>query len=258
LSKRGVPPDEKLGYYLLKTVNRAVRDYQMIADGDRIAVAVSGGKDSLSLLRLLRMRQRTVRETYQLVAVSVMLQPPPLPPAGADMHSALEGYFRAEGYEHSLERVESDQRLRCFRCSHLRRRALAEAAQRLGCNKIALGHHADDAAQTTLLNLLFHGRVETLHPRRPLFDGRFTLIRPLIYLPEKAIERFALACAFPPDLSSCAQRETSRRTLVRNLIRALEKEYPKVKINLFRAGLSQQVLEARAGSADEVDAEAQE
>jgi tRNA 2-thiocytidine biosynthesis protein TtcA len=114
---------------------------------------------------------------------------------------------------------------------------LFQAARRLGCNKLALGHHADDAAETTLLNLIFHGRVETLSPKRCFFDDQFTLIRPLIYVPEKRLARLAEACALPVIAPSCPHRLTSRRLWVKNLLLSLEQEYPKVRINLFRAGL---------------------
>jgi tRNA 2-thiocytidine biosynthesis protein TtcA len=114
---------------------------------------------------------------------------------------------------------------------------LFQAAQRLGCNKLALGHHADDAAETTLLNLIFHGRVETLLPKRSFFDGQFTVIRPLIYVPEKRLALLAQACAFPVMAASCPHRLTSHRQWVKDLIHTVEQEHPKVKINLFRAGL---------------------
>jgi tRNA 2-thiocytidine biosynthesis protein TtcA len=155
----------------------------------------------------------------------------------ADERGALVAYLRSTGLAHVVEVIEVADQPDCFRCSHLRRRALFQAARRLGCNKLALGHHADDAAETTLLNLLFHGRVETLAPTRSFFNGKFMLIRPLIYVPEKRLARFVQAAALPVMTASCPQRLTSRRQYVKDLIHTLEQEYPKVKINLFRAGL---------------------
>nr|MBC7244335.1 hypothetical protein [Chloroflexota bacterium] len=227
---------DRLAYYLLKGMNKAIRDYQMIADGDRIAVAVSGGKDSLTLLYLLLLRQQSALERYETIAVHVrMHKADGAPCTEVDPRDALE---RVDVHLETLEVVDVGVRPNdCFRCAYLRRKAIFEAAQRLGCNKVAFGHHADDAAQTTLLNLVFHGRVETLYPKRPFFGGQFTLIRPMIYLPEKRIMRFAQACAFPLQATSCAHSLDSRRALMKDLIRMLEQEYPKVKINLFRAGL---------------------
>lgn len=242
MSKCDLPLKDKLAYYLLKAINKAIRDYQMIVDGDRIAVAVSGGKDSLTLLYLLLLRQQHALERYETIAVHVrMRKADGTPCTEVDPRNALaEAGVHLETMEVVDMGVHSDG---CFRCAYLRRKAIFETAQRLACNKVALGHHADDAAQTTLLNLIFHGRVETLHPKRTFFNGQFTLIRPLIYLPEKRIARFAQACAFPLQATSCAHSLGSRRALMRDLIRMLEREYPKVKINLFRAGLRAHVSE---------------
>ncbi|MEM4723811.1 MAG: ATP-binding protein [Candidatus Hadarchaeum sp.] len=227
---------DRLAYYLLKGVNKALRDYEMIADGDRVAVAVSGGKDSFTLLYLLWLRQQSFPERYEIVAVHVRMHGANGTPCLAlDIRSVLE---KTGLSPLPLEVVDiGEQPDNCSRCSFLRRKAIFETAQRLGCNKVALGHHADDAAQTTLLNLIFHGKVETLYPKRLFFGGQITLIRPLIYLPEKRIARFAQACAFPLQAIACPYSTNSRRTFVKDIIRMLEHDYPKVKINLFRAGL---------------------
>ncbi len=240
MSKRDISPQDKLAYYLLKGMNKAIRDYDMIADGDRIAVAVSGGKDSLALLHLLRLRQQSAADKYETVAIHIVMGRA----GGAEcteaaQRNALEAYLHSTGQEYVFERVVVTAQPDCFRCSHLRRQALFQAARRLGCNKLALGHHADDAAETTLLNLIFHGRVETLAPRRSFFEEQFVLIRPLIYVPEKRLARLAQACGWPVLAAACPQHITSRRQWVKDLIHGLEREYPKVKINLFRAGLKE-------------------
>jgi len=238
MGKHNVPPPDKLAYYLLKSVNKAIRDHAMIADGDRVAVAVSGGKDSLTLLRLLQLRQQSVLEKHVLLAVHVqMTGSGGVACHATDTRGNLESYLEQLGQEYVVETVDLPDGSTCFRCSYLRRKALFMAARRLGCNKVALGHHADDAAETTLMNLLFHGRVETLYPKRSFFSGKFDLIRPMIYVPEKDIVRFARAAALPMAASSCPISAGSRRTLVKGWIRAMDREYPRVKINLFRAGL---------------------
>jgi tRNA 2-thiocytidine biosynthesis protein TtcA len=238
MGKNDVPVEDRLAYYLLKGMNKAIRDYGMIGDGDRIAVAVSGGKDSFTLLHLLRLRQKSVAEKYQLVAVHVdMRSPEDTPCWGDETHNGLKDYFQAQAQEFSWETIHAQSPEGCFRCAHLRRKAIFLAAKRLDCNKVATGHHTDDAAQTTLLNLIFQGQVETLHPKREFFAGQLVLIRPLIYLQEKEIARFAQTTAFPVIPAGCPHSVTSRRALVKELIRNLEKQYPKVKINLVRAGL---------------------
>jgi tRNA 2-thiocytidine biosynthesis protein TtcA len=100
---------------------------------------------------------------------------------------------------------------------------------------VAFGHHADDIAQTTLLNLFYQGRLETMRPRVEFFGGKLVVIRPLAYVPEKELVRFAAACDFPPAPAPCTAAVTSRRTLMAQILRTVEKTYPKVKINLWRA-----------------------
>jgi tRNA 2-thiocytidine biosynthesis protein TtcA len=245
MGKSDLPPEGKLAYYLLKGMNKAIRDYDMIADGDRIAVAVSGGKDSLTLLHLLRIRQKSVAQTYQIMPVHVeMLSPEGTPCWSIATSAKLEDYLQAQGQQLCQETIHVQSPEGCFRCAYLRRKAIFLAAKRLHCNRIAMGHHADDAAETTLLNLIFHGQVETLRPKREFFAGRLVLVRPLIYLQEKEIARFAKTMSYPAIPVDCPHSATSRRALVKDLIRNLEGQYPKVKINLFRAGLRRQHGEA--------------
>ncbi len=256
MSKRDIPLPDKLSYYLLKSVNKAIRDYQMIADGDRVAVAVSGGKDSLTLLRLLELRLRSSLENYEIVAIHVAASAEGERSLADARSGVLERYLAAAGLEWAIEPANVDAPGDCFRCSYLRRKAILSTAWRLRCNKVALGHHADDAAQTTLLNLFFQGKVETLLPRRSFFDGKLTLVRPLIYVPEKEIVRFARAVGFPILESDCLTCGKSQRHRMRNLIRSIEKDYPKVRINLLRAGLPGAVQRANVDGHD-ADADSQ-
>ncbi len=229
---------EKLAFYLLKKVNKAVRDHGLIEDGDQIVVAVCGGKDSLSLLKLLDVRQPLVRESYHLLAVHVQSD---LDRGGHFRRPELERLFQGEGVEYSFEEMslaleeDGSGELNCFWCSWNRRKALFLAADRLGCNKVAFGHHADDVARTTLLNLLYHGRLETMEPKVSFFGGKITVIRPLAYVPEKELVRFARACGFPGMGAPCPNSVTSKRATMKDLLRAIEKECPQVKTNLFRA-----------------------
>jgi len=232
---------DKLTYYLLKKVNKAIRDHDLIADGDRVTAAVSGGKDSLSLLRLLCVRQRSARERYEVVAVHVIPAADAPCGAGGDT-SALEAWFQSEGVEYAFVPMEEasgqpgrENQSPCFHCAWRRRKTLFLAAERLGCNKVAFGHHADDVAQTTLLNLFYQGRLETMRPRVEFFEGKLTVIRPLAYVPEKELVRFAAACDFPSAPAPCVATETSQRTLMAQILRTVEETYPKVKINLWRA-----------------------
>jgi tRNA 2-thiocytidine biosynthesis protein TtcA len=125
----------------------------------------------------------------------------------------------------------------CQRCTWNRRRLLFETAHRLGCGVIAFGHHADDLAQTTLLNLLNYGKVETMAPRREYFDGALRLVRPLCYLAEKDIRRFARACDFPPPPPDCPHSDHSQRKLAKDLLAQAERGCRNARTNLLRAGL---------------------
>jgi tRNA 2-thiocytidine biosynthesis protein TtcA len=229
----------KLSYWLLKKVNKAARDYKLIEDGDRIAVAVSGGKDSLSLLRLLQVRRESAREQYELIAVHVQTDYIP----GGEAHSArLESWLADNRIPYAIEPISippsapgSEPQPNCFRCSWNRRKAIFLTAHRLGANKVAFGHHADDVAQTTLLNLFYHGRLETMEPRVEFFGGLITVIRPLAYVPEKELLRFARANDFPLEPYCCPNSRSSRRAKMAQLLRAIEADCPRVKVNLARA-----------------------
>jgi tRNA 2-thiocytidine biosynthesis protein TtcA len=230
-------PARKLSYWLLKKVNKAVRDYNLIEDGDRIAVAVSGGKDSLSLLRLLQVRQESAQEHYELIAVHVQSD---YIPGGEAQRARLESWLADNLLPYAIESISirpgpGDRQPNCFWCSWNRRKAIFLTAHRLGANKVAFGHHADDIAQTALLNLFYHGRLETMEPRVEFFGGLITVIRPLAYVPEKELARFAQASDFPQEPYCCPTGLDSRRAKIAQLLRVIESDCPGVKDNLARA-----------------------
>jgi len=232
--------DEKSrqAYWFQKDINKAIRDYDMIKDGDKIAVAVSGGKDSLSLLELLLYRQATSNGKYSIKVIYIIGDtngPGKLPHPdlikwlnNLDVEVAVEDMIIPEG-----EKIPMD----CDRCSWNKRRTIFETVHRLGCTKVAFGHHADDLAATTLLNLFFGGRVETMAPSAEYFDGAFHLIRPLCYTSEKAIRRFARVCDFPPPTQKCPRARDSRRQMAEELIDQVEKWSKDIRVNLLKAGL---------------------
>jgi tRNA 2-thiocytidine biosynthesis protein TtcA len=231
------PDSEKLTFYLLKNANKAIREFNMIADGDRVAVAVSGGKDSGSLLHLLRARQCTVAEKYRLTALHVEAKMPGYP----YLRPMLEPWFREMGIEYAFVALElppdESLPLDCFRCSWNRRKALFLKAHELGCNKLAFGHHADDALHTTLLNLFYSGRLETMAPSVDFFDGRITVIRPLIYLEERQLDQLARTLAFPRNEMTCPIDRTSKRTWIKEWLRHAGPDYRQIRTNLWRAAL---------------------
>jgi tRNA 2-thiocytidine biosynthesis protein TtcA len=228
-----------LAYWLLKDINKAIREFRMIQDGDRIGIAVSGGKDSLSLLHLLDWRRKSVPEKYEIVALHINGDA-----RGPECcsHPPLIEWLQHSGYEFAIEPVTIPENetlpMNCHRCTRNRRRTLFQVSQQMGCNVIAFGHHADDLAQTTLLNLFFGARTETMAPRRDYFDGELRLIRPLCYIREKAIRRFARANPdFPPPPPECPISDDTRRRRAEELIQLAENWAKNARKNLLRAGL---------------------
>ncbi|MBN2044312.1 MAG: hypothetical protein JW757_04755 [Anaerolineales bacterium] len=239
------PPDEKriakMAYWLLRDINKAVYHYKMIQPGDKIAVGFSGGKDSFSLLKLLDMRRRTVPENYEILAVHISGDTNgPVNPA----YPSMIDWLKTSGISYQtapLEITYADTLpLTCQRCTRNRKRQIFQIAEKHGCNVIAFGHHADDLAQTTLMNLLFHGRFETMLPSSEYFGGKFRLIRPLCYTPEKKLKSFAKANQFPLTPNRCPQETGSQRQIAKDFLSSLEKDFPNVRLNLINAGLKNQ------------------
>ena len=205
-----------------------------MARGDRIAVAVSGGKDSRALLDLLLRYRECVPFLYELIALHIVGTRAGFP----DRRSELEPWFRELGVEYHFAPLElppdEPLPLDCFRCSWNRRKALFTVAVAQGCDKLAFGHHADDAAITTLMNLMFNGRLETMVPRVEFFDGAVTVIRPLIYLPEKELAYYGKAAGFPQHLA-CPQGLTSRRAQIKAFLRQFGRKQTQIRANLWRA-----------------------
>ena len=234
------PPDpERLAFFLLKDVRKAIREYGMLNAGDRLAVAVSGGKDSLSLLRLLNLYRRSAETPFGLAAIHVRGDATGITP----LHPPLEDWLAAEALPYRIVQPElsPDETfpLTCQRCTWLRRKALFIAADELRCNVVAYAHHADDVAQTTLLNLVYGGTLRTLQPCADYFAGRFRLIRPLIYTPESELARFAALSSFPCPPQPCPRSESSRRRRISEMLKLLGRDYlTQGRINLIRAGLA--------------------
>lgn len=221
-------------YHISKNVGRAVGDYKLIEDGDRIAVAVSGGKDSLCLLKILRDRLGFIPIKYSIIAVHVDLG------FNCMRKSILVDYFQNNGYAYHIEQRDifkgkSHDGTNCFWCSWNRRKVLFEMARKLGCNKLALGHHKDDIIETILLNLFFQGIISGMCPRQEMFEGKLTIIRPLAYCLEKDTALLAKELALPLPACSCPNSRTSKRTYIKGLIRELEKLSPNIKTNIFQS-----------------------
>jgi tRNA 2-thiocytidine biosynthesis protein TtcA len=217
-----------------KKVGRAIADYGMIEDGDKILVGVSGGKDSLTLLKILWDRKAFVPIHYDVLALHVDLGF-----TGSNLE-AFRRYLEKHGYpfemrRRAVARDEAREPLTCFWCSWNRRRVLFEEAEKNGCNKIALGHHKDDIVETILMNLLFEGEISAMAPKQEMFKGKLHIIRPLAYVEEREISRFARLMEFPVCGCLCPHAGRTQRAVVKKIIADVQKTAPGVKSNIFRS-----------------------
>ena len=218
-----------------KLSGKAISAHQMVEDGDRILVAVSGGRDSLSLLWSLRERIRRIPIDYYLVAVHVELG------FRQETGRQMEDFFTRNNFNYSIIRSrfgviahsEINRENPCFLCSRLKRKALFEKAAELNCNKIAFGHHKDDFIETFFLNLLYSGSTDTIKPVQELFNGKLTIIRPFYLLSEKLIRKYAAELKLQAIDSGCPSAETSKRKYIRTLLAELYRTNKKIKGNIF-------------------------
>ena len=218
-------------------MGKAIHRYDLIQEGDRILVGVSGGKDSLTLLTLLSERAKRVPIHYDLLAVHVDLG---FESSGADM---LKEFFEAKKIAYHIEPTRiaelangpENRENPCFLCSWERRKRVFSLAQAFGCNKVAFGHHKDDIIETLLLNIFYSAEISTMLPVQPLFHGKITLIRPLALLEERKIERFAREMGLPFGASGCPSSGKTKRKVVKDLIEALSKKDRRLKGNIFRS-----------------------
>jgi tRNA 2-thiocytidine biosynthesis protein TtcA len=224
---------------LLRDVGRAISDFNLIEAGDRIMVAVSGGKDSYGLLVLLRALQRKAPVRFDLIAVHLDQGHP-----GYD-GAPLERWLAHEGFEHRILRENTyaivtdkipEGKTYCSLCSRLRRGILYRVADELRCNKIALGHHRDDALETLLLNLFFAGKLASMPARLTSDDGAHVVIRPLIYCAEETLGRFAAERAFPIlPCNLCGSQSEAQRKQMKALLNQLESEHPQLRNSMLAA-----------------------
>jgi tRNA 2-thiocytidine biosynthesis protein TtcA len=230
---------QRLKARLRGAVGKAIEDYRMIAAGDRVMVCLSGGKDSYTLLDILLSLQRSAPVRFELLAVNLDQKQPGFP------HHVLPAYLRELGVPfHIIEqdtysvvkRVIPEGRTMCGLCSRLRRGALYRFAAEQGITKIALGHHRDDIVETLFLNLFFGGRMKAMAPKLLSEDGRHVIIRPLAYVAERDIVRYARGAAFPIiPCKLCGSQENLQRVAIKKMLADWERDFPGRTESIFSA-----------------------
>lgn len=225
--------------YLQKLINhligKAVVQYEMIKDGDRVLVAVSGGKDSLTLLWFLRERLKWVPINYKIIALHIDMG------FGTRSGERMEEFFRENGFDYKVIKTDigprsyKEKENPCFLCSRRRRKLIFETAQELGCPKIAFGHHKDDVIETLFLNILYSGSISTMLPVQDFFEGRFKIIRPLYMVDEELINKFFQSMKWPHIDIGCPLSDSSKRRKIKELLNQLYRQNKKIKGNIFHA-----------------------
>lgn len=230
---------ERLSRELSRNVGRCIGDFDLISEGDRVMVCLSGGKDSYAMMHLLDQLRRRSPVRFELLAVHLDQGHP-----GYD-GSPLERWLSERGFAYRIVREDTysivkeklpEESTYCSLCSRLRRGILYNVAQDLGCTKIALGHHRDDALETLLLNLMFTGSLKAMPPKLVSDDGRNTVIRPLLYCAEPSIARFAELEAFPIlPCDLCGSQDNLMRKQVKRMLAEMEAHAPKAKESMLAA-----------------------
>jgi tRNA(Ile)-lysidine synthase TilS/MesJ len=222
--------------FVKNKVAKALMDYKLVSKGDKVLAAISGGKDSLVMLEALAAVRNFDFVDFDLEALHIDVKDVPY---AVDL-DFLTAFCKKLGVKLNFVRLKADIENRgkkspCFVCSWSRRKALFTYTQENHFQKLALGHHLDDAVETLLINMAYHGNIASMPAKLSMFDDTFQLIRPLILLTNKDTSEFANIRNYPPLKQACPFEDTTKRTTARKLIQQLEDIHPRARLNLFRS-----------------------
>lgn len=229
--------DKQLLKRIQGTIDSAIEKHSMIEEGDIILVGLSGGKDSFTLLENLANRKKYYKTDFKLLATHVDITNIPYT---VDLEY-INDFCKSRDVEFILssKKIEIDKNKiktnPCFICSWNRRKLLFNLTKKLNCNKLALGHHKDDAVETFLMNMIYHSSISSLPAKLKMFDGRVHLIRPMIYLSKNEINKYAELKQFPEQKLTCSYDHVTKRNEMAMLLRGMEILNPNVKDNIFKS-----------------------
>ncbi len=239
LSKKEKTQFNKLQKRLRRNVGNAIADYQMIEEGDRVMVCLSGGKDSYSMLDILLNLQRSAPVNFELVAVNLDQKQPGFPEQVLPEYLDRVGvpYYILEKDTYSIvKEVVPEGNTTCGLCSRLRRGSLYGFAQDIGATRIALGHHRDDIVETLFLNMFFQGSLKAMPPKLLSDDGNNVVIRPMAYCKESDLVAFAEYKAFPIiPCNLCGSQDNLQRVQIKKMLQDWERQYPGRTETIFRS-----------------------
>ncbi len=217
-------------------IGQAINKYNLISDGDRIMIGVSGGKDSMTLLATLATRRRFGKEKYDIVAVHIDVENVPY----SVNRAYIENFCKNNDVQFVFDTINVDfekdaNKSKCFVCSWHRRKRLFELTREHNCNKLALGHHLDDAVETLLINMCYHNSISSMPASLKMFDDRIELIRPLILLTTNEIRQFATIQGFALEKTKCPFENKTKRYQAGDIINEIEKRFPGARHNIFKS-----------------------
>ncbi|HOL97640.1 MAG TPA: tRNA lysidine(34) synthetase TilS [Bacteroidales bacterium] len=217
-------------------LSKAIQNFNLISEGDRILIGVSGGKDSVSLLHGLARLKKYEKTNFEIFAAHIEITSVPY----KIDKTYLENFCYENNIKFIFEKIDVDfserkNKSHCFVCSWHRRKKLFETAHSFNCNKLALGHHLDDAIETLIINMCYHNSISSMPAKLDMFDGKIQLIRPLILLKNEEIKKFASAMNIPAEIETCPFDDKTKRNQAGEIVKEMENRFKFAKNSIFNS-----------------------